>query len=97
MMNIGLRILPIIKRPDAGLVQQYGDVVTPHISDNMNRMHAIAAGGDLTNAIAGEINVPVSIGGMVVHPGDIVVGDEDGTINRDWIDQTLRQKGCEFL
>ena len=28
----------------------------------------------------GEINVPVSIGGMVVHPGDIVVGDDDGVI-----------------
>jgi len=28
----------------------------------------------------GEINVPVSVGGMVVHPGDIVVGDEDGVV-----------------
>jgi RraA family protein len=28
----------------------------------------------------GEINVPVSIGGMVVHPGDIVVGDDDGVL-----------------
>lgn len=28
----------------------------------------------------GEINVPVSIGGMVVHPGDIVVGDSDGVV-----------------
>ena len=28
----------------------------------------------------GEINVPVSIGGMVVHPGDIVVGDDDGLV-----------------
>lgn len=28
----------------------------------------------------GEINVPVSIGGMVVRPGDIVVGDEDGLV-----------------
>jgi RraA family protein len=28
----------------------------------------------------GEINVPVSVGGMVVHPGDIVVGDEDGVL-----------------
>ena len=26
----------------------------------------------------GEINVPVSVGGMLVHPGDIIVGDEDG-------------------
>ncbi len=28
----------------------------------------------------GEINVPVSIGGQVVFPGDIIVGDEDGVI-----------------
>lgn len=28
----------------------------------------------------GEINVPVSIGGMIINPGDIVVGDEDGLV-----------------
>lgn len=28
----------------------------------------------------GEINVPVTIGGMVVNPGDIVVGDADGVV-----------------
>ena len=28
----------------------------------------------------GEINVPIVIGGKVVNPGDIVVGDEDGVI-----------------
>ncbi|MDN7181830.1 RraA family protein [Caballeronia sp. SEWSISQ10-4 2] len=28
----------------------------------------------------GEVNVPVTVGGMVVHPGDIVVGDEDGVL-----------------
>lgn len=28
----------------------------------------------------GHINVPVSIGGMVVHPGDLVIGDEDGVV-----------------
>lgn len=26
----------------------------------------------------GEINVPITVGGMVVRPGDIVVGDQDG-------------------
>jgi regulator of RNase E activity RraA len=26
----------------------------------------------------GEINVPISCGGVVVHPGDVVVGDEEG-------------------
>lgn len=28
----------------------------------------------------GEINVPISIGGMVVYPGDIVIGDSDGVL-----------------
>jgi regulator of RNase E activity RraA len=28
----------------------------------------------------GEINVAISIGGMVVQPGDVVVGDEDGVL-----------------
>ena len=28
----------------------------------------------------GEINIPVSIGGMVIAPGDIVVGDDDGVV-----------------
>jgi RraA family protein len=28
----------------------------------------------------GEINVPVSIGSVVVHPGDIIVGDDDGIV-----------------
>lgn len=28
----------------------------------------------------GEINVPVTVGGQVVMPGDIVVGDEDGVL-----------------
>ena len=28
----------------------------------------------------GEINVPVVIGGKIVHPGDIIVGDGDGVV-----------------
>jgi regulator of RNase E activity RraA len=28
----------------------------------------------------GEINVTVSIDGMIVHPGDIIVGDQDGLL-----------------
>lgn len=28
----------------------------------------------------GAINVPVSVGGMIVQPGDIVVGDQDGLL-----------------
>jgi RraA family protein len=78
----------------------------------------------------GEINVPVVIGGTVVMPGEIIVGDEDGLVmvsrseaaalvetakkyaakedamlkdirsgkgvNRSWVDESLREKGCSF-
>lgn len=77
----------------------------------------------------GEINVPVSIAGMTVSPGDIIVGDADGvvavpladsvavlervralrereqellrriadgSIDRSWVDATLKAKGCKL-
>jgi RraA family protein len=225
MSNLGFRILPVGNRVDRNLVKQFEDVVTPHISDNMNRLNALGpelrsyhkegkllgtaltvktrpgdnlmvhkaidiaetgdvivvdAGGDTTNAIVGEImlrlaqkkgiagfiingairdieafkndffpvyakgvthrgpykdgpgeiNVPVSIGGTIINPGDIIVGDDDGvvivpsgeatyilelvraqqlrekeillsiengTVDRKWIDEVLRQKGCEIF
>ncbi|CUH82239.1 RraA family protein [Tropicibacter naphthalenivorans] len=28
----------------------------------------------------GELNVPISIDGMVIHPGDIMIGDSDGVL-----------------
>ncbi len=28
----------------------------------------------------GAVNVPISVGGMVVHPGDVIVGDSDGVV-----------------
>lgn len=28
----------------------------------------------------GEVNVPISINGMVIEPGDLIVGDEDGVL-----------------
>ena len=49
----------------------------------------------------GEINVPVSIGGMVVQPGDIIVGDQDGLLAfaaaeaPDLIEKALAQKKKE--
>ena len=75
----------------------------------------------------GEINVPISLAGMPVAPGDIVVGDgdgvlaipvdqapdilakaeahnaqeekllrqiEDGTVDRSWVDEALKTRGC---
>lgn len=49
----------------------------------------------------GAINVPVSVGGMIVHPGDIVVGDADGivafspTIAADLLEATKKQADKE--
>lgn len=31
-----------------------------------------------TGVSLGEVNAPVKIGGLMVHPGDIVIGDDDG-------------------
>lgn len=28
----------------------------------------------------GELNVPVSVGGMIIRPGDFIVGDDDGVV-----------------
>jgi regulator of RNase E activity RraA len=77
----------------------------------------------------GEINVPIAIDGMVIEPGDLVIGDGDGmlavpfaaaetvlaatlkkkaaeeqqmaeieagTIDRSWIDASLKRLGCRF-
>lgn len=77
----------------------------------------------------GEINAPIALDGMVVHPGDIIIGDADGVIavplahaeevlalakaqlaketamlktiaagkaDRRWVDELLRQRGCDF-
>lgn len=79
----------------------------------------------------GEINTPISIGGKIVCPGDIIVGDGDGiiiikpedaefiaaqtkkvsekeqgimetilnegTYIRTWVDEKLKEIGCEFI
>lgn len=166
---------PIPELAPAALIDAFGDVVTPHISDNLQRLcgmtglqrfhrsrklvgtaftvkarpgdnlliykalmtlspgHVLVVdgGGDTTNALVGELillyarergcagfvidgairdtgafaaqdfpcyarasshrgpyklgpgalNVPVTVGGQVVMPGDIVVGDEDGVLS----------------
>jgi RraA family protein len=224
MSNLGFRILPMPARPARKLVKALAAMVTPHLSDNMNRMVAggaalrpmhrggklcgpaytvkvapgdnlmvhkaidaaapgdvivVDAGGEVTYAVIGdimashaaargvagfviygairdsaeigarrfpvyacgvthrgpykngpgEINAPIALDGMVVHPGDIIVGDADGVVavplahaeevlalaraqlaketavlksiaagkvDRRWVDELLRQRGCEF-
>jgi RraA family protein len=171
-MPIGFQIHPAPPRPAPELVEQFRDVVTAHVSDNMSRIcgtHGLRrynqrgkllgvaltvrtrvgdnlmihkaldlaqpgdvlvvdGGGDASQALVGElmkmyaqtrgvvgfvidgairdvaafvssdfpcyargethkgpykdgpgeIHVPGTVGGLVIHPGDIVIGDEDG-------------------
>jgi regulator of RNase E activity RraA len=173
-MPIGFQIHAAPKRPPAALLEQFRDVVTPHLSDNMSRMcgtHGLRrynprgklvgvaltvrtrigdnlmihkaldlaqpgdvlvvdGGGDTSQALVGEImksyaetrgvvgfvidgairdvaafaggafpcyargethrgpykdgpgeiHAAVTVGGLVIHPGDIIVGDEDGIV-----------------
>jgi RraA family protein len=76
----------------------------------------------------GEINVPIQLGGVVISPGDVILADQDGivvvpadfaeelvpkvektmnmeidimasienrTVDRTWVDELLRKRGCE--
>lgn len=52
---------------------------------------ATAAGS--VDAPAGEVNIPIACGGVVVNPGDIVIADEDGiVVVPSWYAEEAAQK-----
>jgi 4-hydroxy-4-methyl-2-oxoglutarate aldolase len=40
---------------------------------------AVSAQGSV-KATAGAVNVPIVLGGQTIHPGDVVLGDDDGVM-----------------
>ena len=55
---------PLPPAVDPTVIEAFRAATTPSISDNLDRLP----------------NIPVSIGGWTVNPGDVVVGDEDGVV-----------------
>lgn len=55
------------------------DVGSIHAKDFPVYARGVTHRGPYKNG-PGEINVPVSVGGMVVNPGDLICGDEDGVL-----------------
>ena len=45
----------------------------------------------------GEINVPVSIDGMVIEPGDLILGDDDGVVSVPFDDTGIVLEKAEAL
>lgn len=56
------------------------DVAAFAVSDFPCFARAVSHRGPYKNG-PGELNVPVSVGGCVISPGDFVVGDEDGVVS----------------
>ncbi|MBF9033933.1 RraA family protein [Rhodobacterales bacterium HKCCE2091] len=42
----------------------------------------------------GHINVPIAIDGMVIHPGDLIIGDDDGVISIPYDDVDPLYEEC---
>lgn len=90
MSPIGLRILPFAPPPSPKIIAALRKIATAHLSDNMQRLHAIAAelrpyhkGGKL---VGPALTVKASPGdNLLVHkaidiarPGDVIVVDAGG-------------------
>ncbi|QOY34243.1 RraA family protein [Anaerobacillus isosaccharinicus] len=92
MDNIGFRIFPLEKRASKELIDQYRTFVTPHISDNMNRLnsvdssirpihtHGTLVGSAFTVKTRPGDNLLVHKAIDMAEPGDVIVVDAGGDI-----------------
>src|SRR5207249_8564291 len=90
MTAVGFRILPIPKRPDKKLVAELAKMVTPHLSDSMERLYAGGpqlrpmhngaklCGPAFTVRTAPGDNLLVHKAIDTAEPGDVIVVDGGG-------------------
>jgi RraA family protein len=108
-MSASMRILDMPSRPDSKLVGELGQMVTPHLSDSMERLYA--GGADLRpmhrkGTLAGPAFTVRTAPGdnLLVHkaldlarPGDVIVVDAGGFVGNAIIGELMathaRQRG----
>jgi RraA family protein len=112
-MSASMRILDIAKRPDAKLVAEFRKMVTPHLSDSMERLYAggpqlrpMYKGGTLAGP---AYTVKTAVGdNLLVHkaldtarPGDVIVVDAGGVCDNAIIGELMsaraKQRGIAGL
>jgi len=89
-------MLPRIFRDAASISGNANGAVNPAIQEGIRKIgFPVFARGTSPRAAGrgslGEVNVPRSCGGVVVEPGDIIVGDADGVV------VVPREKAAEIL
>src|SRR5881396_64188 len=95
-MSASMRILDIPRRPDPRLVAEFAKMVTPHLSDSMERLYAGGpqlrpmhregklAGPAFTVKTAAGDNLLVHRALDTARPGDVIVVDAGG-----WLDNAI--------
>lgn len=88
--NIGFRILPFPKKPPQRMIAALRGIVTAYLSDNMQRLHSVAAeirpyhngaklvGPALTVKVPPGDNLMVHKAIDIARPGDVIVVDAGG-------------------
>jgi RraA family protein len=112
-MSANMRILDIPQRPDARLVAEFQKMVTPHLSDSMERLYAggpqlrpmyqgpTLAGPAFTVKTAPGDNLLVHKALDIAKPGDVIVVDAGGFPDHAIIGELMathaRQRGIAGL
>src|ERR1700740_2171867 len=100
-MSASMRILDIPKRPDPRLVAEFSKMVTPHLSDSMERLYAGGArlrpmhregklaGPAFTVKTAAGDNLLVHKGLDAARPGDVIAVDAGGFLDNAIIGELM--------
>jgi RraA family protein len=112
-MSASMRILEVPKRPDPKMVAEFAKMVTPHLSDSMERLYAggpqlrpmykgaTLAGPAFTVKTAPGDNLLVHKALDVAQPGDVIVVDAGGFADHAIIGELMaaraKQRGIAGL